>query len=232
MRTARSLTVSHRKNHTRPPEKPRMPPRSNHTPPHPWEQPHMPPLGATMHAPLGATTHPPEQPHTPPGATMHPRATTHAPPSNHACHPQPPHPWSNHTCPQSNHACPPPRATTHTPLWTECRHLWKHNLRKLRLGAVKISSQMIPVRSESFKPCKFHIGAVANSNGGNRLKWLSHNHITPLPFGNRCVTQHIVRMQTQTLPSTMAVKLFCTAMKLWLRVQWIVMVYLFYMGEV
>ena len=55
---------------------------------------------------------------------------------------------------------------------------------------------MIPVRSESFKPCKFHIEAVANSNGGNRLKWLSHNHISQLPFGNRCVTQHIVRIQT------------------------------------
>ena len=55
---------------------------------------------------------------------------------------------------------------------------------------------MIPVRSESFKPCKFHIEAVASSNGGNRLKGLSHNHISPLPFGNRCVTQLIVRIQT------------------------------------
>ena len=77
MRTTRSLTVSHRKNHARPPppEQPRMPPQSNHTclPPRsnhtcpPWatthaapleqpctpspEQPRMPPLRATMHAP-------------------------------------------------------------------------------------------------------------------------------------------------------------------------------------
>ena len=80
MRTARSLTVSHRKNHA-------CPPPSNHT--HPPEQPHMPPRSnhahpprATTHAPPGATTHAPlEQPHMPP------RATTHAPQSNHACPP-------------------------------------------------------------------------------------------------------------------------------------------------
>ena len=55
MRTTRSLTVSHRKNHAHPQEQP-----CTHT--HP-EQPHTPP-GATTHAP--------------------PRATMHAPRSNHA----------------------------------------------------------------------------------------------------------------------------------------------------
>ena len=80
----------------------------------PQQQPCTPP-GATMHAPLGATTHAPwQQPHMPP-----PRATMHAPPeqpcmppsSNHAhppreqpCMP----PQSNHTShPRSNHRCPP-----------------------------------------------------------------------------------------------------------------------------
>ena len=79
MRTARSLTVSHRipcmppgrnhacppggtthapsSNHAFPPEQPRMPPGATmHTP---WQQPCMPPLAATMHAPPGATTHAP-----------------------------------------------------------------------------------------------------------------------------------------------------------------------------
>ena len=65
MRTARSLTVSHRKNHACPPEKPYMPP----------EQPSMPPR--SNHA------HPPQQPCMPPPweqPCMPPRATTHAPP--------------------------------------------------------------------------------------------------------------------------------------------------------
>ena len=60
MRTARSLAVSHRKNHTRPP-----PRAATHAPP---EQPRMPPPNKTTH--------------TPPNKTMHlpPNKTTHAPP--------------------------------------------------------------------------------------------------------------------------------------------------------
>ena len=98
MRTARSLTVSHRKNHacpppqkhaclprktthsppsnhTRPLEQPCMPPQSNHTCP-PLEQPCMP--HQSNHACL------PHEPHMlppPPGATMHaPPKQPHMPP--------------------------------------------------------------------------------------------------------------------------------------------------------
>ena len=85
MRTARSLTVSHRKNHARPPEQPRMPPppeqpctppgsnhacppRSNHAHP-PWKQPCMLPWSNhTCPPPQSNHAHPPppEQMHTPP----------------------------------------------------------------------------------------------------------------------------------------------------------------------
>ena len=83
MRTARSLTVSHRKNNARPP------PGSNHA--CPPEQPHTPPPGATTHPPEQPRMPSPEQPRMPP------------PRSNHA-HP----PWSNHAHPpRSNHARPP-----------------------------------------------------------------------------------------------------------------------------
>ena len=78
MRTARSLTVSHRKNHAGPPSPPGATthaPQSNHACPPPRAITHACPPGATTHTPL-------EQPHMPPlAATMHtPRATTHAPP--------------------------------------------------------------------------------------------------------------------------------------------------------
>ena len=111
MRTARSLTVSHRKNHARPPgSNHAWPPRSNHTHPPgsshacpPWEQPRMPspPREQPCMPPQSNHACPPEQPYTPLGATMHaplpaPRATTHAPPH------------------------PPPRATTHAPPEQSC----------------------------------------------------------------------------------------------------------------
>ena len=69
----------------------------------------------TMHAFL---------PCTPPPATHDPLAT-HAPPAMHAmsCNACPP-PNPSHACPR-----PPPPCTN--------RHLWKHNLRRLRFRAVK-----------------------------------------------------------------------------------------------
>ena len=120
MRTACSLTVSHQKNHARPP----------------WEQPHPPgsnhacPQGATMHTPPGSNhacplsnhAHPPSNHacppgatmHTPPGATMHaPQATTHAPRATmHA--PQ----ATTHTPPGLPHTPSPDQPRT-PPLWTE-----------------------------------------------------------------------------------------------------------------
>ena len=95
MRTACSLTVSHRKNHACPPQQPCMPP---------WEHPRMPPLGATTHAPR-ATTHAPRSNHTcPPRATMHiPPEQPRMPPQEQPCMP-----------PRSNHARPPPRGQTDT----------------------------------------------------------------------------------------------------------------------
>ena len=95
MRTARSLTVSHRILHMPPQEKPHMPP---------WEQPCMPPREQPCTHTLGKTMPPREQPCMPPGSNhTHPR-------SNHACPP-----GSNHTCPpRSNHAHPP-RGTTYAP---------------------------------------------------------------------------------------------------------------------
>ena len=63
----------------------------------------------------------------------------HAPPATHApCHACCP---AMHTTPSPHmppsHACPPPP-------WTD-RHLWKHNLRKLRLRAVNILSLIYTV---------------------------------------------------------------------------------------
>ena len=87
-----------------------------------------------MHTP---TMHAPH--HTCPPAThgspatyapaMHIPPSHTCPPAMHApCHACPPHP--HHTCPPYPH--PPPHTDTQ---WTD-RHLWKHNLRKLRLRAV------------------------------------------------------------------------------------------------
>ena len=105
MRTARSLTVSHQKNHA-------CPPRSNHACP-PRATTHTPPQSNHAHPPR-ATTHPPG-------------ATTHAPPgSNHAPPREQPHmppPGSNHACPPQEQPCmspweqqrtPPPRGQTDT----------------------------------------------------------------------------------------------------------------------
>ena len=118
MRTARSLTVSHRKNHARPPEQPCTPPGSNHA--------HAP--GATMHTPHPprATMHAPrEQPCMPPWATMHtppeqpctpPQSNHHAPPSNHTW-PL----WSNPCMPPLEQPCtctPPPWTEWQTPVKT------------------------------------------------------------------------------------------------------------------
>ena len=114
MRTARSLTVSHRILHT--PLQPRMPPRNHAHPPAtmhaPW-QPHMPP---SNHACPPATKHDPQQPRMLPGNHTCPPATTHAP-GNHAC------PLATTHAPQQ--PCMPP-ATTHAPRqpcmpppWTE-----------------------------------------------------------------------------------------------------------------
>ena len=102
MRTARSLTVSHRKNHAHPP--------SNYACP-PWEQPHMPP-GSNHACPPRATTHAPGSNH-----ARSPRATTHAPLGATTC-PTPPG-ATTHAPPGSNHAHPP-RATTHAPLEQPC----------------------------------------------------------------------------------------------------------------
>ena len=80
MRTAHSLTISHRKKYACPLEQPCTPPR------------------ATMHAPRSNHA-------CPPGATTHAPRSNHAHPprSNHACPPR-----SNHTRPPtSNHAHPP-----------------------------------------------------------------------------------------------------------------------------
>ena len=89
-------------------------PQSNHA--CPPEQPCIPP-GATMHAPqsncacpLGATTHAPQ------GATMH---APHPPGSNHACpseHPCMPHPPEQPRMPPQEQPCMAPQgATTHAP---------------------------------------------------------------------------------------------------------------------
>ena len=120
MRTARSLAVSHRKKHARPPiittHAPLPPGATTHAPPGatmhtPPEQPCMPPRsnhtcppGATMHAPPGATMHTPlERPCMPPRATTHtPGATTHAPweqPRTPPCEqPRTPPPGQTDTC--------------------------------------------------------------------------------------------------------------------------------------
>ena len=101
------------------PPSPCMHPRSNHTCP-PQEQPRMPPQSNHACPPW-------EQPHTPLSG-----ATTHAP------------------CPRSNHAHPPPPEQPCTPLG--CNHAppceqtdtcKKHNLRKLRLRAVKIKKRLL-----------------------------------------------------------------------------------------
>ena len=105
MRTARSLTVSHRKNHA--------PPQSNQA--GPPEQPRMPPPGATTHAPPGATMHAPQSNHARPlGATMHAPQQPCTPPSpEQPCMPPPgatmhAHPPSNHACPPWEQPCMPP----------------------------------------------------------------------------------------------------------------------------
>ena len=82
MRTARSLTVSHRKNHACPPAGATM-----HAPP---EQPRMPPQEQPCMPPQSNHACPPEQPRTPPQSNH-----TRPPGSNHA------------RSPRSNHACPP-----------------------------------------------------------------------------------------------------------------------------
>ena len=130
MRTARSLTVSRHILRTHPWKQPCIPPGSNHA--CPPEQPCTPPQsnhactppGSNHTCPLGATTHAPwEQSHMSPlGATMHATpcplgATMHATP----CPPG----ATMHSPPE------PPRMPP--PLWTD-RHLYKHNLRKLRCG--------------------------------------------------------------------------------------------------
>ena len=121
MRTARSLTVSHRKNHA-------CPPRANtHAPP---VQPCTPSPSNHAHPPRATTHAPREQPHTPPqsnhacppGATTHapPRATTHAPPE------QPRMPPLEQPCmPPLEQPCMPPSGSNHAhplPPWTD-RHL-------------------------------------------------------------------------------------------------------------
>ena len=84
MRTARSLTVSHGKNHARPPEEPRTPLEQPHMPPR--EQPHTPP-------PEQPRTPPPEQPHMP--RPLPPEQPRTPPRSNHA---RPPPPlWTGQT---------------------------------------------------------------------------------------------------------------------------------------
>ena len=96
---------------------------------------------------------PPPPPHTPP-TTMH-APHHHTPPCHHACTPPPRMPPCHQTCPPTTtHAPPPctplppcmppmtmhaPPATTLTPPVNRMtdRQVWKHNLRKLRLRAVK-----------------------------------------------------------------------------------------------
>ena len=96
MRTARSLTVSHRKTTHTPPGATKPPRATMHAPP---EQPCMPsPLGATTHTPQATMHAPLEQPCMPPQ-------------SSHACPP-----GSNHTCPPEQPHMSPPGATTHAPL--------------------------------------------------------------------------------------------------------------------
>ena len=102
----------------RPPQQPCMPPH-NHA--------HLPCNHACPQQPCMplATTHAPWQPCMPP---LH----NHAPPGNHACHQQPCTPHS----PRQPHTAPP--ITTNTPPPMDRQTPVKHNLRKLRLRAVKI----------------------------------------------------------------------------------------------
>ena len=92
MRTARSLTVSHRKNHT-------CPPGSNHACP-PWSNHAHPPRSNHACPPWSNHACPPEQPCTPPGATMNA-------------------PQSNHPCPPAATMHAPPEQPHMPPLWTE-----------------------------------------------------------------------------------------------------------------
>ena len=113
-----------------------------------------------MHAPL------PYMPHATHVLAMHPR-TMHAPPpphtpATHATLPSIP-PATNTPC----HACPLPciPPTTYAPpLWTD-RHLWKHNLRKLHLRAVKTWLLWTPHLVTKETCVCFRLGRVADPRG-------------------------------------------------------------------
>ena len=165
MCTTRSLTISHSICHACP--NPAM-----HAPCHACPLPRMPhhacpPLHMSschacllpcmtpaMHAPL---------PCTPPTMDA-PLLPCMPPPSmQHPCHA---HPAPHHTCPP----CMPP-ATHATPLWTD-RHLWKHNLLKLRLRAVITFPQLLlrTVKTESIVT----MGITAPSAGFHKNKGGRH----------------------------------------------------------
>ena len=81
-------------------------------------------------------------PWTPPPPAKHAPSVMHAPIPCHTCPPM--HIPLPHMLPPAMHT-PSPTAMhapchAHPPLWTD-RHLWKHNLRKLRLRAVKIPEE-------------------------------------------------------------------------------------------
>ena len=95
---------------------------------------HMPPaMHATHYACSLPSMHTTTLPHTPPCHAHHPSATNATP-----CHPCPPTmPPLPHMLPPAMHTpchvCPP---ATHAPPLRTDRHLWKHDLCKLRLWAV------------------------------------------------------------------------------------------------